>query len=234
MQIPCIWEHNGNDTLLYAGNVIGAFTRGASLEQAMEKMPREVTAYSAWAGKPLSPPFDMVIAQEKQSSLCVRDADSDVLFDSERGPLSGGTYEELKRLALKSAEDFRTLYEAFPDKNQSVLPQRSTFYGAAPRTAEEMYRHTKNVNAYYWGEIGIDADNGGTILESRRKGFALLEKTKDFLSGQVFDGSYGEQWTLAKVLRRFLWHDRIHAKAMYRMGKMTFGRGIPDVFRFEE
>ena len=98
-----------------------------------------------------------------------------------------------------------------------------------------MYRHTKNVNAYYWGEIGVHADNEGTILECRRKGFALLETSDDYLSNKVFDGSYGEQWTLAKVLRRFIWHDRIHAKAMYRMGQKTFGGGrIPDVFRFGE
>ena len=235
MTITCIWEHNGDDTLLYAGNVVGAFTRGASLEEAMGKMPREVTAYGAWAGKAFSPPFDVVIAQEKQSTLCIRDADSDVLFDSERGPLSRDAYEALKQLALKSAADFMALYEAFSEKNQSALPPRSTFYGPVPRTAEDMYRHTKNVNAYYWGEIGVDADNEGTILECRRKGFALVERSDDYLSNRVFDGSYGEQWTLAKVLRRFIWHDRIHAKAMYRMGKLTFGDGqIPDVFRFGE
>ena len=28
----------------------------------------------------------------------------------------------------------------------------------------------------------------------------------------------GELWTETKVLRRFLWHDRIHAKALYRHG----------------
>ena len=62
MIITCIWEHNGDDTLLYAGNAVGAFTRGASLEEAIAKMPREVTAYGAWAGQAFSPPFDVAIA----------------------------------------------------------------------------------------------------------------------------------------------------------------------------
>jgi hypothetical protein len=35
-----------------------------------------------------------------------------------------------------------------------------------------------------------------------------------------------------KQLRRFIWHDRIHAKAMYRMVIRTFGENIPNVFRF--
>jgi len=28
----------------------------------------------------------------------------------------------------------------------------------------------------------------------------------------------GEYWTETKLLRRFIWHDRIHAKALYRHG----------------
>lgn len=40
MKIECIWEHNGGDSLLYAGNCMGAFTRGASLEEAVRKMRR--------------------------------------------------------------------------------------------------------------------------------------------------------------------------------------------------
>lgn len=234
MKTECVWEHNGDDSILYSGNFIGAFTRGASKDEALRKMPREIEAYSAWSGKPFAAPFDVEITQEKPSELNIRDADSDVLFDSERALLTKNEYEALKRLALKSARDFFALYEAFPDKNRSVLPERDTFYGKVPRTAEEMYQHTKNVNAYYWGEIGIDADNEGTIVENRTRGFEALERMCDFPTDQVFDGSYGEQWTLLKVLRRFIWHDRIHAKAMYRMGIKTFGMDkIPNVFRFE-
>ena len=234
LKIECVWEHNGNDSILYSSNFIGAFTRGTSKEDAVRKMPREIVSYSAWSGKPFTAPFDIEITQEKSSDLNIRDADSDVLFDSERATLTIKEYEALKLLALKSAKDFLALYEAFPDKNKSVLPERDTFYGKVPRTAEEMYRHTKSVNSYYWAEIGIDADNDGTILDSRIRGFDALEKTDDFLARQVFDGSYGEQWSLSKVLRRFIWHDRIHAKAMYRMGIKTFGiNQIPNVFMFE-
>ena len=234
MKIQCVWEHNGDDTLLYAVNAIGAFARGASKEEALQKMPREVAAWSAWAGRNAAPPFAIEIIQEKPSALNIRDADSDVLFDTEKTALTLSEYESLKALAMKSAQDFLALYEAFPDKNRSVLPPRETFYGAVPRTAEEMYQHTRNVNDYYWSEIGVDAGNEGTIAESRARGFSLLEKQEGFLKNRVFDGSFGEQWTLSKVIRRFLWHDRIHARAMYRMGVRTFGAGqVPNVFRFD-
>ncbi len=134
---------------------------------------------------------------------------------------------------MKSAADFLALYEAIPDKHRSSAPTRQTFYGQVPRTAEEMYQHTKNVNDYYFAEIGVEADNEGTILECRRRGFEALEAQPDFLQNPVFDGSYGEAWSLRKVLRRFIWHDRIHARGMVRMAEKTFGAGaVPDIFCF--
>ena len=45
MTINCVWEHNGNDTLLYAVDYIGAYTRGESLEIAKAKMHDEIVSY---------------------------------------------------------------------------------------------------------------------------------------------------------------------------------------------
>ena len=54
-----------------------------------------------------------------------------------------------------------------------------------------------------------------------------------YLENRVSDDGFGEQWSLKKVCRRFIWHDRIHAKAMYRMAERTFGPGsVPDIFCF--
>lgn len=231
----CVWEHNGNDTILYSAEHIGAYTRGKDLDTAVAKMKAEIEAYLFWSGRGSSADLTVEIVQEKKSELQIADADSDVLFDSEREPLSREEYRELKTLVLRSASDFYKLYSLIPDKDKSCLPQRKTFYGKVPRTAEEMYTHTKNVNSYYFGEIGIEVDNGGSIYDCRKRGFACLERTKDFLCNPVILGSYGELWTLRKVLRRFLWHDRIHAKAMYRMAIKTFGTGsVPNVFGFTD
>lgn len=234
MKIHCIWEHNGDDSLLYAQNHIGAFARGESLDVALQKMPEEIKSYYAWLGEDVPEDIEMVIVQEKESELEIKDADSDVLFDVEEKPLTLEEYMELKKLAIKSAEDFLKLYEAIPDKTFSALLPRKTFYGQIPCTAEEMYLHTKNVNSYYFGEVGVDVDNEGSILECRQRGFERLENMPDFLSGRLQEGSYGEMWSVRKVLRRFIWHDRIHAKAMWRMAQKTFGKDeIENVFRFE-
>lgn len=233
MEIECIWEHNGGDSLLYAGNLPGAYARGASRDEAMDKMAAQAAAYLAWRGGPAPRGLRPVIVQEKASGLAVSDADSDVLFDTERAPLTPAEYAPLKELALRSAADFLALYEAVPDKDKSCLPARISFYGPVPRTAREMYEHTKNVNSYYFGEIGVEVGNEGSILEGRRRGFALLERQPGYLAAPARTGSFGEEWSLRKLLRRFIWHDRIHARAMWRMAQKTFGAPIANPFCFE-
>lgn len=235
MIINCIWEHNENSTLLYAENFTGAFSRGKTREIALQKMPNEIISYLKWCGKSAPKTLVPKIVQEKLSDLNIADADTDVIFNSEKEVISEKEYLELKALVLKSAEDFLTLYNSVPNKHLSFLPHRKTFYGDVPRTAAEMYEHTKNVNSYYWGEIGIKTDDAGTIVECRKKGFEELEKHSGYLSNKVFNGSYGEQWSLKKVLRRFIWHDRIHAKAMFRMALNIFGTdNVSNPFKFEK
>ncbi len=223
MTINCVWEHNGRDTLLYAVDFVGAYTRGETLEAAVRKMQAEICSYLKWCGKKAVTSMDIVIIEEKVSELAICDADSDVLFESEKAPLTAEEYIKLKALALKSAQDFLALYDSVPDKNATAAPERKTFYGQVPRTANEMYEHTKNVNTYYFAEIAVDADHDGNIYECRKRGFESLEANPDFLQNTVRKGSYGEDWSLRKVLRRFIWHDRIHARAMYRMAIKVFG-----------
>ena len=233
MKIECIWEHNGDDTLLYAKDYVGAFTRGENLDVALKKMKNEILTYSCWLGSDLQEDIEAVIVQEKDSKLEIKDADSDVIFMAEEAALTMSEYIILRDIALKSAADFLKLYEMVPDKQKSALPVRKTFYGQVPRTAEEMYAHTKSVNSYYFAEIGIDVDNEGSIFECRQRGFEQLENIADFLNGRLQEGSYGEMWSVRKVLRRFIWHDRIHAKAMWKMVKKTFGEdAVENVFGF--
>ena len=220
--IRCVWEHRGEDTLLWAEDFPGAFARGADLAEAVEKLPRDLSDWSDWTGAALEECSGVAIVSEVISGLDIRDADSDVLMASEREPLSRAEYEMLRDMALRSAERFQALYDSVPDPDRSANPVRQTFYGAVPRTAREMYEHTKNVNAYYFGEIGVEADNEGDIVDCRRRGFEALERQQDFLENRVFEGSWDESWTLRKLLRRFIWHDRIHARAMVRMMERTF------------
>lgn len=224
MLIRLIDEYNEHGHLMYAENLTGAYIRGKTVSEALDKLSAEVFQYMNWIGKPIEDSkIKGEIIQEKYSTLSINDADSDIIFESEKAPLTAEEYEHLKALALKSAKDFKSLYDSIPNKTDTVLSPRRTFYGNVPVNAEEMYQHTKSVNSYYFGEINIDADNEPDILTCRESALKRLEETSNFLSSTVCEGSYGELWSLRKVMRRFIWHDRIHAKAMYRMAVKLCG-----------
>ena len=56
MKIECVWEHNGDDTLLYATNLPGAHTRGENkamrrmVEKTFRRNLTEVVAALIWDG----------------------------------------------------------------------------------------------------------------------------------------------------------------------------------------
>jgi len=234
MLIKLIDEYNYGGHLVHVENLVGAYVRGATLPSALQKLPAEVASYCRWIDMPLPDSIETQVVQQKLSDLQICDADSDVIFLTESAPLTSQRYAQLKALALKSAQDFLALYTSVPQKNAAASPPRKTFYGNAPHTAAEMYEHTKNVNSYYFGEIGVDVSNAPNIYECRLRGFELLEKRPDLLQNAATEGSYGEFWSVAKVCRRFVWHDRIHAKAMWRLAQKLCGAdAVVNPFFFE-
>lgn len=232
MKIECVWEHNGNDTLLYAVNLPGAYARGVSKEIAMEKMATEARSYLRWKGENVTEDIVVEIVQDAPCDLQICDADSDVLFESEQEPLTQAEYERLKLLVLRSARDFRKLYDSIPNPDISGRPHRQSFYGPVPRTPREMYEHTNRVTAYYAAAFGIELENMPDIYANRMQVLSELEDLPDFLSGKVYTADDGEEWTMRKALRRFLWHDRIHAKAMWRTAKALWGEDVANPFYF--
>lgn len=236
MLIEAVVEYNDEGYLVHSSNHIGAFVRGGTKEEALSKFEDEISRYVLWAtGEriPTGRTIEINIIQEKKSTLDIADADSDILFESESTPIGINEYETLKNLVLKSAKDFNLLYGSIPDKKVTSLKERRTFYGRVPLTAEEMYAHTNRVTGYYFGEIGIRADFRPDIYVYRAEAFKLAEKAPDYLKSPVHSGAFDELWTLRKVMRRFIWHDRIHAKAMYRMAVRIWGpSGIADPFCF--
>lgn len=235
IEVKIAKEYNDNGYLIYAVNYPGAYVRGRNELEALAKLKKEIFEYISWRDNSLAViNIHAIIVDQKKSALNIEDADSDMIFTSEKEPLTEDEYLALKQLALKSASDFQIMYDSIADKTNSVLPIRKTFYGMIPRTAEEMYLHTKNVNSYYFGEIGIEIDNEPDIFTCRKKGFEKLESQIDYLRNEVKLGSYMEEWSLRKLLRRFIWHDRIHAKAMYRMScKMCGKEAVMNPFKFE-
>lgn len=145
MAIKCVWEHNGTDSLLYAVDLPGAYARGVGREEALQKMRQELPQFLRWMGREL-PPEELapVIIQEKTSTLRIADADSDVLFESERLPLTPEEYAAQKALALRSAADFLALVPLDPRSGPECFAAAGDFLrGSAADGAGNVRAHQK-------------------------------------------------------------------------------------------
>ncbi|MCE5193228.1 MAG: hypothetical protein ABFD13_03155 [Candidatus Cryosericum sp.] len=224
--VNVVMEYNDKGYMLWAEHYPGAFTRGKTKEEALGKIPTEVRSYNAWRNHVATQSdVSVVVVQEWKTNLNVADADSDVIFDSEKALITENEYVFLKELVLKSAEDFRTLYASIPDKDLAAKPGRKTFHGEVPLTANAMMTHTNSTTRYYAAQLGVQLKNLTDICENRLNAISCIERLPGYLDSPVVLGDYEEWWSLKKVLRRFLWHDRIHAKAMYRMAVCLWGEG---------
>jgi hypothetical protein len=139
-----------------------------------------------------------------------------------------------------SARSFESLYRS------STLPDRvdsrrtgNTFYGERPDTIRKVHAHVNQVQDYYMSRLGMSIATSDVSLVARR-GDCIAQLRRASADGKhrapiIIDD---ERWTLSKVYRRFLWHDRIHAKAIVRilLTQLEEGaiEGFTDPFRFFE
>ena len=91
MIINCVWEHNGDDSILYANNFVGAFTRGASKGEAILKMPEEIRRFQLWRGETPLDDYDIEIPagcqnypEEDFKECALREAEEETGFIPEK------------------------------------------------------------------------------------------------------------------------------------------------------
>ncbi|MBQ6078245.1 MAG: hypothetical protein IJK12_03840 [Clostridia bacterium] len=217
--IEVIAEYSDKGAMLWADAYPGAYARGETVSKALEKFPKNLSVFAQWAyGVPMPDlaESDFVVTHAYKTDLAVEDADGNVLFPSERLPMDMTEYTQKKQLCLRSAQDFEKLLNSIPQKDRALRKSRRTFYGKIPCSAREMADHTNRTLEYYASGLGIAFENEGGLFENRKRLFRAIESTPNFLLPRVHEAPDGELWTLRKLLRRLLWHDRIHAHALWR------------------
>ena len=230
MHIDAICETNGKGWLIWAAQCPGAFARGATETKRWPSC--RATCGASCAGRRACRGHHRYAGRPIESSLHTEDADSDLLLEADCAPMTEADYAAAKLLVLKSARDFCTLFESIPNPDISPRAPRTSFYGPVPRTPREMYDHTNSTTAYYMAAFGIPFENMPDLYANRLQALAEIEDREELLTGRICTAPDGERWTLRKLLRRFLWHDRIHARAMWRMAAPLWGSAVADPFGF--
>lgn len=219
-------ETNGKGYIGFVIELPGAFVRGSTEEAAISKACVESISYLSWLG--IEPPrkISVSIVQTTKSYAAVEDGDSKILLDADKLSMSAGEFRTLIVIAKRSADAFMKTYESIPYKSMVDNSRiRETFYGNSPKTATEIFNHVNDCQSYYLSRIVTPFATLDPDFMKRRR--ICLDNIEDLYREQNNGLSKeldGELWTLKKVLRRFIWHDRIHERAMKRLSARTSQR----------
>jgi hypothetical protein len=225
-------ETNGKGYIGYIAELPGAFIRGRTEEEALSKVDREVKSFQKWLGIEQKWDYDTIVIQRHQSCLMVEDADNEILLDVDKEIMRKKEFKNLTDLARYSGETFLKIYSNSKFKDWVDKTRiRKTFHGENPKTVQEIFDHVRGCQYYYLSrtKIAFEKKEEGFIEIRRfclRKIEELYRKNDNSLIFEVDN----ELWTLKKILRRFIWHDRIHGKAMIRILEKQKQLGIIDKY----
>ena len=218
-RISVAFETNGRGFIGFIVQLPGAYVRGKTEEEALSKVDSEVQSYAKWLG--VEPPvrYRALVSQRHTCALTVEDADSEILLEEDKSPTSDHEFMELHDLVSYSGETFHALFRSAELENWVDEGRiRKTFYGEAPRTIREIFDHVNGTQYYYLSRAKLrPKERVGDFLQTRQNClYSLRELFEQQCNDQVFQVD-NEEWTLMKILRRFIWHDRIHGKAIVRI-----------------
>jgi hypothetical protein len=212
------FETNGKGYIGFIVELPGAFVRGKTEDEAIAKVNREVNIYLKWLCIKHNPHYKIQVVQKHQSALQVEDADNEILLKADKKAMDEIEFRNLLSLVCFSGETFLKLYTNVEFKDWVDEERiRKTFYGDNPKTIREIFDHVRNCQYYYLSRMRINEEIEGDFMVIRKFCLEKLEPLYHESNNSLKFEIDNELWTLKKVLRRFIWHDRIHGKAMVRI-----------------
>jgi len=218
-RLSLAFETNGRGCLGFIVQLPGAYVRAPTETEALTKVRLEMASYYRWLGIKAPLLVRTMITQWHQSQIKVEDADSEILLDADRKPFQKDEFRLLLDLVKYSGETFFKAYENAEHKDWvDESKRRSAFYGAVPSTIGAVMEHVSTTQHFYLARMGVQMENGtDDFLEIRVRCADQLVRLYEMGISSSVVASGEELWTLKKVMRRLIWHDRIHGQAIIRM-----------------
>lgn len=227
-------ETNGKGFHGFIVELPGAFVRGPSEEEAVSKAPGEASSYLRWLGQERTQFPSARIVQTHQCRLMVEDADCEILLAGDTQPMSDQEFRRFVELANYSGATFNTLFDFVKLKDWVDEARiRTTFYGNNNKTIREIFEHVNRTQYYYISRtrVSFKRDETEPFMKVRKLSLDALEELFRKNGNSKIYTIDNEEWTLKKVLRRFIWHDRIHGKAIVRILEKQHQFGLVDAYK---
>jgi hypothetical protein len=209
-------------SILHALDLPGCYADGASENEALGRFPLAWASYADWlvshGDNAPERPEQIVIAERFASYILPDGYEVNALFAPERHPPSRSFIARCQRLLGYSRADQLAAWEAIPADRQDSA------FAAGQRTPRQVLDHVARAEWWYLSNLAIipeepliDHASGSTGRLS-----AIRAALMDWLttaSGEKLNAisvSDEEEWSVRKVLRRALWHERTHTAELAR------------------
>lgn len=237
VHVGCEIDREGQ-VMAWVAELPGCYARGRNLDEALEKVPLAVYEFCAWLdahGEDLSSPGPVTIVAVEQVEVTtdLGKAESSAWFSFDR-ELPAGAAKLAVRAAQYARSDLLDLVPTLHDDMRGIRLEGVT------RTLEQTLDHL--ILADVWHVIRTlppnTTEGRDYLLRAVRDAcLPLLVRAADegdnghmaFYPSLTRRTDPGEEWSGAKVLRRYVWHDRVHYRHLKRLNDDLQPQEMPPV-----
>lgn len=199
----------------------GCYARGSTRKEAVGLAPASIEELQARLSQSGSltnevrPPFSVVIAEEFRAFPSSPDYIVNAFFDNDRIPLTDDDIDYARSLLSLNRTDLMSIVSRL---SEDTLDWEIS--GEIQRNIRGILRHIGTAEWWYWDRLGL----AGPWQELPESLAELLGTVREFtlqhlpeLVGSIQTSTcLGEQWSPRKLLRRSIWHERVHTLQIAR------------------
>lgn len=193
----------------------GCYARGSTKEEAINLAPasiEELHARLSQSGFPINDahaPVRVVIAEDFLASQSSPDYIVNAFFDNDRIPLTDYDINYARNLLSLNQEDLLSIFAQLSDE---TLDREIS--GEIQKNIRGILQHIGTAEWWYWDRLGLtvprkDLPDDLTELLGYVREFTL-QRLPELVGNIQTSTCLGEQWSPRKLLRRTIWHERVH------------------------
>ncbi len=207
----------------------GCTSQGQSQEEAIGRLPQALREFWSWLkvhGEPDVPEVDTEVLIDHVEVYKVgsqlSDGDSEGFFTFDALPLSSVEFQQALRYISYARSDVLSFSQ---DLDYDLLCRK---VGRSDRSVGATLNHMAFADLWYAQRSGdASSSEWQTYLLEELRDVSLRWVKRSFRDGEMLatysvgpdawrsDGR-AEEWTLPKTLRRYIWHDLLHLRAIRR------------------
>ncbi|MEX2323352.1 MAG: DinB family protein [Acidimicrobiia bacterium] len=206
----------------WALDFLGLATWASTSAVVLERMPVKYNEYRAWMKT------HRLADPGPETAVEVVDAikGDEVLFTPDREPSTVGELDLAVQLLEASRRDLLATLQGLPAKVLDWDPSYKRFLPWARwRTIRQVVAHLANTETHYYlaavgfrppsAPMSMESDWQAVLAHRRAEALAFLDGLREASDLARIDDAAG--WSVRKVLRRLIWHERLHTKSIRRI-----------------